>query len=75
MIKAVPFLTREQIEDEAADLLLSYGAKYGVVGKPPIPADEILNTHLKVKLDFDNLPRLLEVDTDVLALLGLTRGK
>jgi hypothetical protein len=65
VIKAVPFLTREQIEDQAADLLLSYGAKYGVVSKPPIPADEILNIHLKVSFDFDDLPGLLKVDADV----------
>ena len=65
MIKAVPFLTREQIEDQASDLLLAYGAKYGVVSKPPIPADEIMNTHLKLKFDFDNLSRLLRVDADV----------
>ena len=75
MTKAVPFLTREQIEDQAADLLLSYGAKYGVVRKPPIPADEILNTHLKVKLDFDNLPRLLEVDADVFGATWIEKGQ
>jgi Zn-dependent peptidase ImmA (M78 family) len=75
VIKAVPFLTREQIEDQATDLLLSYGAHYGVVAKPPIPADEILNTYLKVKFDFDNLSRLLQVDADVFGATWLDEGQ
>lgn len=75
MTKAVPFLTRDQIEDEAADLLRSYGAKYGVIRKPPIPADEILNTHLKVTLDFDNLSGLLKVDADVFGATWLDKGQ
>lgn len=65
MTKVVPFLTREEIEDAAADLLHDYGAKYGVVSNPPVPADEILNTYLKIALDFDDLPKLLSVDADV----------
>lgn len=73
MIKAVPFLTRKQIEDQASDLLIAYGAKYGALRKPPIPADEILNTHLKVKFDFDNLSRLLKVDADVFGATWLDK--
>ena len=73
MTKAVPFLTREEIEDAAADLLHAYGAKYAVVSKPPIPADEILNTHLKVTLDFDDLARLLEVEGDVFGATWLDK--
>lgn len=73
MTREVPFLTRQQIEDEARDLLSAYGSKYGVVEKPPIPADEILNTYLKVALDFDDLPKLLNMEADVFGATWLER--
>jgi Zn-dependent peptidase ImmA (M78 family) len=63
--KVVPFLTRNHIEVESEGLLAAYGAKYGLVSKAPIPVDEILNVHLKVTLDFDDLPKLLRVNSDV----------
>jgi Zn-dependent peptidase ImmA (M78 family) len=71
--REVPFLTRKEIENEANVLLASYGAKYGALDKPPIPADEILNVHLKVALDFDNLSKLLNVDSDVFGATWLER--
>lgn len=64
-MKEVPFLTREQIEAAAGDLLSRYGARYGLIDKPPVPADEILDVFLKVSFGFDDLPKRLEVDFDV----------
>jgi len=66
-------MTREQIEGEAHHLLHAYGEKYGHLTTPPIPADEILNTYLKVSLDFDDLPRLLRVDADIFGATWLER--
>lgn len=65
MTRAIPFLTRDHIESEAERLLAGYGERFGLVSAPPVPADEILNTYLKVTLDFDDLPRLLRLDSDV----------
>ena len=73
MTKEVPFLTREEIERQAHALLTAYGAKYGPVDKPPVPADEILNVYLKVALDFDDLPKLLAVDSDVFGATWVDR--
>jgi len=73
MTKLVPFLTKDYIETEAAGLLSSYGEKFGSITRPPIPADEILNTYLKVHLDFDDLPKLLRTDKDVFGATWLQR--
>jgi Zn-dependent peptidase ImmA (M78 family) len=72
---SVPFLKRDYIESEAEGLLASYGKKYGRITKPPIPADEILNTFLRVTLDFDDLPKLLGVGTDVFGATWIERGQ
>lgn len=75
MSSAVPFLTRDYIESEADGLLAAYGEKFGPVTKPPIPADDILNIYLHVTLDFDNLPKLLGVGTDVFGATWIERGQ
>lgn len=71
----VPFLTRDYIESETEGLLAAYGEKFGRVAKPPIPVDEILNTHLRVTLDFDDLPKLLGVGGDVFGATWVERGQ
>lgn len=73
MTKFVPFLTKDHIEAESDALLFSYGQKVGTITRPPIPVDEILNTHLKVGLDFDDLPKLLGVEADVFGATWLER--
>ena len=73
MTKEVPFLTSQQIENAACELLLAFGAKYGDITKPPVPVDDILNIYLKVTLDFDDLPKLLNVETDVFGATWVDR--
>jgi len=73
MSSAVPFLTRDYIESEADALLIGYGEKFGPVTKPPIPADDILNAYLRVALDFDDLPTVMNVETDVFGATWIER--
>ncbi len=73
MSRAVPFLTRDYIESEADSLLIAYGEKLGPVTRPPIPADDILNAYLRVALDFDDLPTMLDIETDVFGATWIER--
>lgn len=55
----VKFLRPEVIEDATLCLLAEHGRKYEEVTKPPIPVEEILEAHLELTLDFDNLTKRL----------------
>lgn len=57
--RKVEFLKRVDIESAALRLLTAYGKRFEAVLAPPIPVDEILESHLELDLRFDNLPRLL----------------
>jgi len=57
----VKYLRTEEIEAASLQLLTEYGRKFGVVESPPIPVEEILESHLGLQLGFDDLPRLLSV--------------
>ena len=46
----VPFLHEKQIEREADLLLDEYALKFAAVTPPPVPVDEIVETHLKLTL-------------------------
>jgi hypothetical protein len=59
MTKFVPYLSEEQIEREAAALLTEYTQKRGVVIEPPIPVEDIVEKHLKLGIEFDDMHRLL----------------
>ena len=52
----VPYLSVGQIEAATNDLLDDYARGHGVI-KPPIPVDAILESHLGLTLDFDDLPK------------------
>jgi len=56
--REVPFLTKQQIEDEAALLLAEYGQTHGPVIAPPVPVDDIVELYLKLTLEFKDLRRL-----------------
>lgn len=71
----VPFLPRAYIESEAEGLLAAYSQRVGRITRPPIPADEILNVFLGVRLDFDDLPNLLGIGTDVFGATWIERGQ
>jgi hypothetical protein len=51
----VKFLPEAHIERAANELLFAYGQKFGEVTAPPIPAEEILECHLGLSLDFADL--------------------
>lgn len=61
----VRYIHDSQLETAAFKLLAEYGAKYGEIKKPPIPVEEIIESHLQLDYGFDDLSKLLDT-TDVL---------
>ena len=55
----VKFLPVDDIEGASLCLLAEYGRKYGAVEGPPIPVEEILEAHIELSLDFDDLAERL----------------
>ncbi len=56
----VKYMKVEDIEAAALCLLAEYGRKFGPVEKPPVPVEEILESHLGLNLGFDDLPKMLK---------------
>jgi hypothetical protein len=76
MTKKVPYLHEEQIERDAAALLADYSQARGVVIGPPIPIEDIVEKHLKLGIEFDDMHRLLNhprsslgLDPDILGAM------
>jgi hypothetical protein len=61
MTKLVPYLSEEAIERDATALLNEYVQARGVVIKPPIPIEDIVEKHLKLGVEFDDMHRLFGV--------------
>jgi hypothetical protein len=61
MAKLVPYLSEVQIERDAAGLLAEYARGRGVIIAPPIPIDDIVEKHLKLGIEFDDMHRLFGV--------------
>lgn len=59
------FLKPEEIENASLKLIAQYERKFGAVIKPPIPVEEILEAHLELGFDFEDLAGAFGVD-DVL---------
>lgn len=51
----VPYLSEDEIEKQAALLLAEYNVSRGLRLVAPIPVEELLERHLKLTLDFDDL--------------------
>lgn len=68
MAPKVNYMPRERIESEAMKTICDYGRKFGVIARPPIPAEEILESLLGLTLGFDNLPEILNTP----GILGAT---
>lgn len=51
----VKYLSEDAIESDVECLLGDYMYRRGLSLTPPVPVEEILETHLKLTLDFDNL--------------------
>ena len=54
MTKNVPYMTAGAIEQDATALLAEYAQARSVVIAPPIPIEDILEKHLKLKFEFDD---------------------
>ena len=64
MSKPVPYLSDEAIERDAAALLAEYAQAHGVTVKPPIPIENIVEKHLKLRVEFDGTHKLFGVPRD-----------
>jgi Protein of unknown function DUF45 len=75
MTKFVPYLSEEVIERDAAALLAEYAQARGVTVKPPIPIEDIVEKHLKLRFEFDDthklfgIPRDPKCDADILGAI------
>jgi hypothetical protein len=61
MPKKVPFLQEEQIERDAEALLAEYERARGVQIDPPVPIEDIVEKHLKLRVEFDDMHQMLGV--------------
>jgi Zn-dependent peptidase ImmA (M78 family) len=68
MPKKVPYLREEQIERDAAALLADYARARNVVIAPPIPIEDIVEKHLKLGIEFDDMHQLIRVPRSGLGL-------
>jgi hypothetical protein len=59
MPKKVPYLDEQQIERDAAALLAEYQQARGVVITRQVPIEDIVEKHLKLGIEFDDMHRLL----------------
>ena len=55
-----PGLPEEAIERDADTLLAEYARARGVVIEPPIPIEDIIEKHLKLGIEFDDMHRLFD---------------
>ena len=72
MIMNVKYLSEQQIERDALGLLETYFHELGRLIQIPIPAEDILELHLGLSLDFDDLQAVLGIP-DVLGALWADR--
>ena len=75
MPKKVPYLPEEQIERDAAALLAEYAQARGVVIAPPIPIEDIVEKHLKLGIEFDDMHRLLNHPRSVSVSIPTSSGR
>src|SRR5262249_55418164 len=61
MTLRVPYIAEETIERDAEGLLAQYRQARGLEVKAPIPIENIVEKHLKLRVEFNDLHRLLGV--------------
>jgi len=72
MICSVPYRSEDSIERDSAALLGEYEHARDLTLKPPIPIEDILEKHLNLSIDFDdmyerqNIPRPTNGERDIL---------
>jgi Zn-dependent peptidase ImmA (M78 family) len=75
MSRFIPYLVDEAIERDAVALLAEYAHARSVVIAPPIPIEDIVEKHLKLRFEFDDthklfgVPRGSEQDPDILGAI------
>ena len=75
MSRFVPYLADEAIERDSVSLIKEYEHARGVTIEPPIPIEDILEKHLKLRVEFDdlharhNVPRPENGQTDILGAI------
>ncbi len=82
MTLRVPYIADEAIERDAEALLAQYAHAKGIKIKPPIPIEDIVEKHLKLRVEFDDLHRLLDIPRsgiglhpDIFGAIWLESGK
>src|SRR5262249_47677793 len=60
MIK-VPYLSREQMERDAEALIVEYEQARGVIVGPLIPIEDIVEKHLRLGIEFDDMHQICGV--------------
>jgi Zn-dependent peptidase ImmA (M78 family) len=76
----VPYLPEEAIERDAEALLAQYAHATGIEIRAPIQIEDIVEKHLKLPLEFDDLHRLLDVPRsglkpDIFGAIWLDSGR
>jgi hypothetical protein len=64
MDRSVPFLPETAIERDATALLTEYAHARGVSITPPIPIEDIVEKHLKLRIEFDDTHKLFRIPRD-----------
>ena len=80
MTEFIPYLSEEAIERDAAGLLASMRSARGVMIEPPIPIEDIVEKHLKLRIEFDDTHQLFGVprpgiDPDILGAIFFEIGE
>jgi Zn-dependent peptidase ImmA (M78 family) len=61
MTLRVPYIADDAIERDAAALLGEFAHSRGIEVRAPIPIEDIVEKHLKLHVEFDDLHRLLDI--------------
>ncbi|MBN9534215.1 MAG: ImmA/IrrE family metallo-endopeptidase [Alphaproteobacteria bacterium] len=82
MTLRVPYIADDAIERDAAALLGEFAHARGIEVRAPIPIEDIVEKHLKLHVEFDDLHRLLDVprsgiglDPDMFGAIWLEAGR
>ena len=75
MTKFVPYLSEEAIERDAAALLAEYAQARGVTIERPIPIEDIVEKHLKLGIEFDDMHRLFGVPRSGLGSIPISSAR
>jgi Zn-dependent peptidase ImmA (M78 family) len=82
MTLQVPYLADETIERDAEALLAQFAHARGTAIRAPIPIEDIVEKHLKLHVEFDDLHRLLgvprrrsESEADIFGAIWLETGE